>query len=259
MRSSSHAKPSVYTSSHLDGFFCLSAPSFAFHPLITDDTGTQGAGGNQLEVGYDVARSKDGGVTDTARSLGLTYTRGIADGLDAYIGAAYQTSEPNGWGNVGIGLKWRFFDDAASGVSLALKPEVLLPVSRADEARGLGNGETSYGVTLIASQETAFGAVHFNAELARSNFADATIEDRRDFWRVSVAPAWRVSDAWTLALDLGLQANPDRSRDAAMGYAELGVVYTPDDALDLSFGVIRDLKDGPVESTTVTVQATWHY
>lgn len=233
----------------------LPLQAHAFHPLITDDTGTQGAGGNQFELAYDHVRS-DG---ETARALGLTYTRGVADSVDAFVGAAYQTSSPSGWGNVGVGVKWRFYENEANKLSLALKPEILLPVSRADEADGLGNGEVSYGVTFIASQETSFGELHFNAELARSNFADDAIDDRKGFWRVSVAPVWAVAEGWKLALDLGLQANGDRSEDATMGFVELGVVYTPNDTMDLSFGVIRDLMDGAAETTTATAQVTLHF
>jgi hypothetical protein len=242
----------------------LPIQAHAFHPLITDDTGTQGVstqgtGNNQLEVGYDVSRSQLAGATDTARSLGLTYTRGITENLDLFIGVPRQVNSPSGWGNVDIGAKWRFFEDEASKFGLALKPEVLLPVSRSAEAKGLGNGKVSYGVTLIASKETSFGEVHFNAELARSNFDDSAIDDRKTFWRLSVAPVWAVAEGWKVALDLGLQTNPDRSQDATMAYAEAGVVYSPNDAFDLSFGLIRDLKDGPVETTTATAQVTWHF
>lgn len=227
----------------------------AFHPLVTDDTGTQGDGGNQLEVGYDHARS-DG---DTAHALGVTYTRGFSDTLDAYIGSAYQTSDPDGWGNVGVGLKWRFYENEASKLSLALKPEILLPVSRAHEAEGLGNGETSYGLTFIASMETGFGELHFNLEAVRSNFADNTITDRKNFWRASIAPVWAVADGWKAAIDLGLQTNTDRIQDATMGFIELGVVYRPNDQFDLSFGIIHDVMDGPANSTTATAQVTWHF
>ncbi len=233
----------------------LSFPSLAFHPLITDDTGTQGMAGNQLEAGYDHVRANGA----TARGVGVTYTRGFTDGLDAFIGSAYQTSGPKGWGNVDVGMKWRFLENEASRFSMALKPEVLLPVSRADEAAGLGNGRTSYGLTFITSMETGFGELHFNLEAARANFADKTITDRKNFWRASVAPVWVLSEQWKLALDLGLQTNTDAAQDATMGYAELGVVYSPTPQLDVSFGLIRELMDGPASTTTATVQATWHF
>lgn len=243
----------------LAGLLAMPFQAQAFHPLITDDTGTQGAGGNQFEAGFDYVHQELGGVGASGRAVVLTYTRGVTDTVDAFVGSAYQTSKPNGWGNIAVGVKWRFYEDEASKLSLALKPTVLLPVSRGDEANGLGLGETSYGLNLIASKETSFGEVHVNAVVARDNLADKTIPFRNNFWRVSAAPVWAVAEGWKVALDLGLMSNSDPAEDATMGFAELGVVYTPNDSIDLSLGVIRDLMDGPVETTVVTSQLTWHF
>ncbi|NTV96535.1 MAG: transporter [Thiobacillus sp.] len=245
----------IVRSAILAGLLTLPLPALAFHPLITDDTGTQGMAGNQLEIGYDQVRSEG----DTGRAIGVTYTRGVTDNLDLFAGSAWQASGPSGWGNVGIGAKWRFYENEADKVSLALKPEILLPVSASDEAAGLGNGELSYGVTFIASRETSFGELHFNAELARSNYDDSAIDERQTFWRVSVAPVWAVAEGWRLALDLGLQSNPDRAEDAVMGYVELGLVYCPNGQVDLSLGIIRDFMDGPADTTTATAEVTLHF
>lgn len=241
------------------GLIALPLPALAFHPLITDDTGTQGTGGNQLELGYDYAKSKTGGVSETAKAVPFTYTRGITDALDLFAGIARQTDPVSGWTNVGVGAKWRFHEDDANKRSVAVKPEIILPVSRADEAKGLGNGETSWAVTLILTQETGFGAIHANAAVEHSNFADSSIDDRKTVYRLSVAPVWAVAEGWNVALDVGVQTNPDRSQDAWMGYAEVGVVYSPSDNFDLSLGVIRDLRDGPVETTSATFGMTWRF
>lgn len=249
-------KPSLrYTCPLLAALACLPLQALAYHPLITDDTGTQGMAGNQLEIGVDYVDENGA----RGRSLGVTYTRGLTEALDAFVGSAYQLSDPKGWGNVGVGLKWRFLENETDKYSLALKPEILLPVSRADEAAGLGNGKLSYGLTFIASMETGFGELHFNLEAARNNYDDSTITDRKHFWRASVAPVWAVGEHWKLALDLGVQTNADATQDATMGFVELGVIYSPDDRFDLSFGLIRDLMDGPADTTTATVQVTWHF
>ena len=42
----------------------LSSPALALQPLITDDTGTQGSGGNQLELSFSEERAKSDGNTD---------------------------------------------------------------------------------------------------------------------------------------------------------------------------------------------------
>jgi hypothetical protein len=239
------------------GLFPLVA--MAYHPLVTDDTGTQGATGQQLEVGYDWSRTKGAGLSETARAVPFTYTYGVRDNLDVFAGVVRQTDPSTGWSNVGIGAKWRFYDNEASKLCLGLKPELLLPVSRTDEAKGLGHGEAAYGLTLILSQETGFGEIHGNLAVARVNYADAGITDRKTLYRLSVAPVWVVSEAWKLAVDLGLQTNPDRSQDSTMAYVELGAVYSPSKDLDLSLGVIRDLNDGPVTTTSAVLGLTWRF
>lgn len=240
----------------------LMAPpqAHAYHPLVTDDTGTQGLGGNQLELGYDYARSKAAGVTGIERAVPFTYTRGLTDDLDVFAGVARQTSPGNGWSNVAVGAKWRFFEDEAARFSLALKPEIVLPVSRAREAAGFGNGKTSYGLNLILTRETDFGELHFNLAAERSNFADTvTFSDRRNLYRLSVAPVWHVAEGWKAALDLGVQTNPDRAEKSRMGYMELGLVYSPSENLDLSFGLTRDIMDGAVSTTSASFGLTWRF
>jgi hypothetical protein len=68
-----------------------------------------------------------------------------------------------------------------------------------------------------------------------------------------------VAEGWKLALDVGLQTNPDRAEKARMGYLELGLVYSPSDDLDLSLGVTRELMDGTVSTTTATLGLTWRF
>jgi hypothetical protein len=238
----------------------LPASALAYHPLVTDDTGTQGLSGNQLEIGYDYAHSKTAGVTDIGREVPFTYTRGLTDSLDAFAGIARQTAPGDGWGNVGVGAKWRFYEDDAAKFSMAVKPEIVLPISRAKEAAGFGNGKASYGLTLIATKETDFGELHFNLAVERSNYADTvTFTDRRNLYRISVAPVWAVAEKWKLALDLGLQTNPDPAEKSRMGYVELGMVYCPSENLDLSLGITRDVMDGPVQSTSASFGLTWRF
>jgi hypothetical protein len=234
----------------------LPASAWAYHPLTTDDTGTQGLAGNQLELGYDYANGKIAGIS---REVPMTFTRGLNDNLDAFVGIARATDPDAGWSNIGLGAKWRFYENEAGKFSLALKPEVLLPVSAANEAAGFGNGKTSYGLTLIASKETDFGELHFNLEAARDNFADRTLPDRKNRYRVSVAPVWAVTEQWKIALDLGLQTNPDSAEKARMGFVELGLVYSPSDNFDLSLGITRDTLDGVETTTSASFGLTWRF
>lgn len=236
----------------------LACPADAYHPMVTDDTGTQGLGGSQLELGYDYDRNAPGGM-GSGHSFPVTYTRGVSDSLDLFLGRVRMSGGAGGWGNVGLGAKWRFYSNEANGLSLGVEPEAQLPVSAADEAKGLGNGRFSYTLTFLAAQNTTFGQIFANAMVDRDNFANASIADRRTKYRLSVAPVLDASPRWRVALDMGLKTNPDRSQRYTMGYMDVGTVYSPSAAMDLSVGVIRDVAHGPLRQTKVTSEVTWHF
>jgi hypothetical protein len=246
----------------------LPAVALAFQPLVTDDTGTQGADGNQIELAYNRTTAKSPGTKDRVHELPFVFTRGLSDELDVYLGfnrqrivsTAAGTAE-HGWSNPALGAKWRFYDDEAGRLSFALKPEIQFPVSKSKEARGLGTARVSYGMGLLMTQETGFGAVHANLVAERVRYADDALNsaERRTLYRLSVAPVWDVAEGWQLALDAGVMTNPDRTARARMGYVELGAIYSPGKDLDLALGVVRDIMDGDARTTQVTVGLTWRF
>lgn len=246
----------------------LPVAAWAMQPLATDDTGTQGAGGNQIEASYNRTSDKAPGSKTITHEVPLVVTRGFTDALDLYAGIGWQKISPDapgaverGWGNTAVGAKWRFYDNESSKLSFALKPEIQFPVSRNREARGLGTARTSYSLGLLMTQETAFGAVHANLAAERVNFADTALDDaeRRTLYRLSVAPVWDVAEEWKLALDAGVMTNPDRTAKARMGYVEIGAIYSPDKDLDLALGVIRNVMDGSANTWQATIGLTWRF
>jgi hypothetical protein len=242
------------------GISCGISPAMAFHPLITDDTGTQGMGGSQLEIGYDHERIAQADVVEKGTAIPLTYTRGLTDNLDLFIGTARQVSPAGGWSNVGVGAKWRFYENADSGLSLGVVPRLDLPVSTAAEQRGLGSSKTNYSLALLLAQEMPFGLLLANVVAGRD---DAGLEEnapgRKNNWRLSVAPVWRVSDRFNLALDLGALTDPDINNGYWMGFVEVGTVYSANPNLDLSLGVVQFIADGPIHDTNITAGLTWRF
>jgi hypothetical protein len=244
-----------------------SLPAAALQPLVTDDTGTQGRGGNQLEASFDRERVRSPDERTTVHTATLVYTLGLTESLDGYIEASRVRVRTNagedgsGHGNPAIGFKWRWWENEPRTLSLALKPEVQLGVSRDAERRGLGSGRTGYGATLILTRETAFGAVHANLAATRMRFGldDNRDTHRRNLYRLSVAPVWQLSPTWMAALDVGLTTNPHRARRARMGYVELGAIWTPRDDIEIALGVIRPSGDGEPVSQTVTAGLTWRF
>jgi hypothetical protein len=242
-------------------------PAFAFQPLVTDDTGTQGTGGNQIEAAFNWSRDTLPGEKEIARGVPLVYTRGITETLDLYVGSTYQrisaSASPTerGWGNTAFGAKWRFYENEARKVSLALKPEIRLPVSESREARGLGAARTGYAAAFIVTQQTAFGAVHANlaAERLRHEDPAPAAAERGTRYRLSVAPVWDVSERWKVAFDTGIATNPDPAARRYLAYAELGAIYAPVKDLEIALGVIRNFRDGEVRTTQATLGLSWRF
>ncbi len=246
----------------------LSSASLAFQPLITDDTGTQGAAGKQIEVGFvDKQASLEGDTTRTT-TLPLVFTVGVTETLDFYVGVTPTMIRSNvpgvdadGLGNTAMGLKWRFLENKESGTSLAVKPEVRLPVSSGDEAAGLGAGATSYGLTLILSQDVSFGAVHFNLAGGRDEFLAASGRPQVNSRRVSIAPVWDLSEQWKLALEVGHESVSSAGDTTTSQFAQLGAVFSPGKDLDLAMGILRnnDNATPQTSTTTATMGLTWRF
>lgn len=247
----------------------LPAGAAAFQPLITDDTGTQGAGGNQIEAAYGRSTEKEPDSRTTTTSVPVVYTRGWTDALDVYLGGSRVRFSPppangstnHGAGNIVAGLKWRFYEDDKAGLSLAFKPEIRLPVSDRAEDRGLGNGKTNGGATWILTQETGFGAIHANLAVNSQRYERTANRDanRDTLWRLSVAPVFDLNEEWKIAFDAGLVNNPHRTEKSRMGYVEAGAIYSPNKDLDFALGVIRDVSHPRHQVRQFTTGVTWRF
>lgn len=213
--------------------------SHALQPLITDDTGTQGEGGQQLEWSY--ARSKVSGQAQHAGEHGFVYTLGVTKDLDVFASAAHtRGADGNGWLNPRIGAKWRFFSSGDDSTTLALKPELAWPVSRQRELNDLGTGEWSGHLTLVLSQTVPFGAVHVNMGLGRDRFRQSAQKADIAYQRMSVAPVWTVNDKLSLGVDLGFERAREDGQWATTRFQELGMIVAVRKDLDWALGLIRE-------------------
>ena len=247
---------------------CLALPALAFQPLITDDTGTQGPGGNQLEISFSQDRANQAGETVRSQSWPVVYTRGLSETLDVFAGFSYARirqgvtgSEAGGGGNPSFGAKWRFYENEESKTSFALKPEIIYPVSAGRESAGLGRGKTSGNLSLIVTQEVAFGAIHLNLGAGRNRYRDVLNNPDSTATRASIAPVWDVTDQWKLALDLGSESARAGGIRTRTNFAELGAIYSPGKDLDFALGVVRSSGNDDPRTTTHSASAglTWRF
>jgi hypothetical protein len=227
----------------------LTSPAHAFFPFITDDTGTQGQGGSQVELNYEFVKEHNdeldledrvvGTETGVVNALASSYTYGVTDNLDVFLGAARQTTPSNGWLNTEIGAKWVFWGDQTQGWSAAVKPTVLLPVSKHMQDRGLGNAQTNVAMTLVSSFMADTHELHLNLDYTSNRYASTQESEaqRKSLWRISAAPVYVLNDQWKAGLDLGIETNPTFS-SSYQAFGGIGLQYAPMPNLQIGLGLI---------------------
>ena len=215
--------------------FACALDAFAAHPLISEDTATQGTGKFELELGNTWTR--DGG--ERAYEFGPQLSYGVLPNLDGIVRPTWValrntdaggTTTARGAGDTAIDIKWRFYE--AGAVSVATRAGIGVPTG--DVARGLGAGRATYHVLAAVSVDAAPLALHANLGYTHARNDALT---RGDLFHASTAAVMTVGAGWQLLLyDIAVDTNPERARSAAPGVARVGAIYTVREGCDLDFG-----------------------
>lgn len=217
---------------------------WAGHPLITDDTGTQGKGKSQLEVNGQADRDTetiDGAEVKTTSGQGaVAFSYGALENTDLVVGIPYQwykiqvegvkVAEENGISDLTVEIKRRFYDE--NGVSLALKPGITLPTG--DDEQGLGTGRFGYHLFAIASLDLAPWAFHANLGYIRN---ENKVDEEADIWHLSAAVTYEVIKNLRLVGNIGREKNLDPDGVNDPSYLLGGVIYGVTDSFDLDCGL----------------------
>lgn len=222
--------------------------AFAAHPLSTDDAGTQGMLKFQVEATGEFSWDKDStdGVTTKTnqQNLGLTFTAGLLDSLDASIAFPFMLQQitqdsttirdNSGLTDITLALKWRFIE--LGPVSLAIKPSVTVP--NGDQGRGLGNGRAIYSATLISTVDLKPVAIHANLGYTHQDYVDAVRpENRTDLWKMSLAATVELMQGLQVVAEMGTSTNTLHSSNVWPSFVTGGIIYSLTDKLDLDVGV----------------------
>lgn len=226
---------------HLLCLVGLGQAAYAAHPLVTDDTSTQGRRRNQIEVNSDWARF-DG---EKGHAGTFTYSVGATDALDLYANIPVSLSSPSGRGDLSFGAKWRFWEIPRS--SLAIKPELFLPTG--NELRGLGNGSPSLAVTLLASHTYGRWGVDGNIGLTANRYKVPPFSDARHLivWRASVALAYSLNDRLVVVADTGIARNIEKAEKTNPAFILIGTIYSPRQHVDIDIGIKAGLNAAEVK------------
>ncbi len=233
-------------------FIIGTGKAFGAIPLITDDTGTQGKGRFQLELSGEYGHDREGRVTTKNSDISATLTYGITDTVDmAFISIPYQAwssddsgslIKGDGLGDIAIETKWRFYDK--DGLSLALKPGLTIPTGNVE--KGLGAGDMTYYLYLIASEELTPWAFHYNLAYIRN---DNRVDEKKNLWHASFAATVDVMKDLKLVGDIGIDTNPDSASTDPPAYILGGLIYSLRKNLDIGLGLQGGLTKSETDIT----------
>jgi hypothetical protein len=218
--------------------------SWAAHPLITDDSVTQGKGKFQLEESgqYDSDRETVNGVSvkTSGGQAVTTLTYGIFDNTDIVLSVPYlwttvkedgvKTSDVMGTSDTLFEIKWRFFEK--DGLSFAVKPGVSYPTGNEDE--GLGTGKTGYHMFFIGSREAVPWAFYVNLGYIQN---ENNTDEATDLWHVSLAVTYEIVKDFKLVGNIGMDKNPDKAAENDPFFFIAGAIYSFGENFDIDAGV----------------------
>lgn len=232
----------------------FAVPCNAAHPLITDDTGTQGRGRGQLEINFefDFDKESEEGITvkEKVTEIGGIISIGMADNADIVLGVPYQwirleedgmeVSRENGLSDMSFELKWRFFEK--EGIGLAVKPGITFPTG--DDKKGLGTGKATYSLYFISTMETGPWTFHTNLGYIGN---ENRVDERTHLWHASFATEFQVINDLKLVANIGIERNPDEASETDPTFILGGIIYSILENLDIDLGVKGALNHSEVD------------
>jgi len=245
--------------------YSLLTVSYAAHPLITDDTGTQGTGKFQVEVNSEFSRDKatEEGVTtkQTGGEVATILSYGVTNTADIVLGMPYQwfevredgevTSKEDGISDMSLEFKWRFYKN--DGLSFALKPGISLPTG--NDEKGLGSGKVTYQLFFITTKEIEPWVFHANlGYIGNENKAD----ERKNLWHASLATTVEVIKNLNLVGNIGIERNTDRNLNIHPAFILGGLIYSVSENFDIDFGIKGGLNK-PETDYSILAGIAWRF
>lgn len=215
------------------------------HPLITEDTGTHGAGNYQLELTYDSNHLKEGSIRSREENFNTVFSVGVLDNLDFIVSLPYEMvtvhagakHTSRGLGDSEIALKWRFYDEGP--LSFAVRPALSLPTGNVDE--GLSSEHYVPNVFAVMTYAPDPWAIHLHLGYTR-NYHDGP-DQRGHIYHSSVALEYGINEILRVVGDASIESNSERSSTASVGSMVLGLIYSPTPSIDIDMGYRIGLTD----------------
>lgn len=223
----------------------VATPAHGAHPLATEDTGTQGEGAFELELGWQ--RVRDGDLR--AMEFGPQLSYGVTDSFDAIVRPAYQDNRElgftaRGFGDSSLGFKWRPFEGDV--LSAGTRVDVILPTG--NETRGLGAGKASYHAVAVVTADLGDWRLHGNLGYNR---LPAVEGQRRNLYTVSGAAQWIANETVRFSVELIGNSPSDANVTRWAVATRVGAIATVTKWLDVDVGYQVRLNDAGPEAVAL--------
>ncbi|MBI5780956.1 MAG: transporter, partial [Rhodocyclales bacterium] len=206
-----------------------SAPLPAAHPLITDDTGTQGRGNIQIELTTEHGYEQEDGTRENTVTTNAVFAYGALGSVDVILTFPHRriSSETEdgsrtvnqGRGDIGLDVKWRFYEK--DNLSFALKPGLTMPTG--DETKSLGAGRARQSLHLT----TSYNADPWEYHLHLGYIHNRNVLDQHESQRhVSAAAGRRIGDRLKLVADYGTDTPASQASSLNSEFLVLGAIYS---------------------------------
>lgn len=207
--------------------------------LITEDAYTVDSGATEIELAYGyVVANRTFGNSNSRNDRGHTHehvvnlavTHGINDNLDGGLGfgGAHITDheeearDGDGFGDLGVGAKWLFYNWEESAVAASYLPGFIIPVGETSDDKKLGPGQDYWSFNQLLALTKNWGRVTSSYDLGFS----LPFGDERD------------NERGTLVAD------------AAVGY-QVNEWFQPEFELNYQHGYIKDEGDADLFGLTI--------
>lgn len=217
------------------GLFTAPA-AWAGPPFVTDDTETPPLHGWEINIPFILERTH----TETEMNAplfdinyGVLSNVQLEADIPVEVVQRHNDGTVAGWGDLLLGVKWRFLEEGNWWPQLAIYPQLQVPTG--DQRRGLGDGKPAYILPFLAEknwgQWTAYGNVAYVVQTAR---------DRPDYWYAGASLNRQINTR--LALGGELFGNTvTRSGDRSDIAFNLGGEWKLDEHLNLLFSAGRSI------------------
>lgn len=224
----------------------------AAHPLITDDTGTQGKGNIQIELTTEHGYDQEDGVRENTVNTNATFTYGVRDKVDVILTLPHRriSSEAEdgsrtvnrGQGDIGFDVKWRFYEQ--DSLSFALKPGLTMPTG--DETKNIGSGRARQSLYLTTSHDADPWEYHLHFGYIHNR---NVLDQHRSQRHVSVAAGRKLGDKLKVVADYGTDTPTSQASSLNSEFLVLGAIYGVRKGFDLDVGAKWGLTKPEVDFT----------